>query len=94
MVAEARKEAQAAIAEAKSSTQEEQNKKLAEVKAVSAPRCAPLIRLGHHVASRMVLMRTLICRKCLRGRAFTVQQMWCKPDVSTGPNTALTSCLL
>ena len=41
VVAEARKEAQAAIAEAKSSTQEEQNKKLAEVKAVSAPRCAP-----------------------------------------------------
>ena len=36
VVAEARKEAQAAIAEAKSSTQEEQNKKLAEVKAVSA----------------------------------------------------------
>ena len=33
----ARKEAQAVIAEAKSTTQEEQNKKLAEVKAVRAP---------------------------------------------------------
>lgn len=36
VVAEARKEAQATIQEAKSTTQEEQNKKLAEVKAVSA----------------------------------------------------------
>jgi F0F1-type ATP synthase membrane subunit b/b' len=45
VVAEARKEAQATIAEAKASTQEEQNKKLAEVKAVSAPRHAhPLQR--------------------------------------------------
>jgi len=36
VVSEARKEAQATISEAKSSTQEEQNKKLAEVKAVRA----------------------------------------------------------
>lgn len=36
MVSEARKEAQATIAEAKASTQEEQNKKLAEIKAVIA----------------------------------------------------------